>query len=74
MAFEARDLMIDVFPDQAVFLAKRCTDASPPPKPAPCLPPSCARNSAKAMDFAEESPRLAPMAVFREQLRQALRS
>lgn len=73
MAFEARDLMIDVFPHATRPGELACVTASPPPKPE-CKAPSCARNSAKAEADEEDSVQLAALPVFRQQLRLALRS
>jgi hypothetical protein len=70
MAFDAKDLMIDVFPgrDEAWM---QC-GANSPGAPAPCQPPSCQKNSAKAEEDEYERAALPSLAVMREQLRQAL--
>jgi hypothetical protein len=74
MAFEATDLMIDVFPERAEFLAANCITASPggDPKPAPCPAPSCQKNSARAAEDEDYGAELPALAVLRERLRQAL--
>jgi hypothetical protein len=67
MTFLVRDLMLNVLPE---LKADRCQPITNPP-PAPCLPPSCAKNSAKAEE--DEASSLA-LAVLREQLHEALRA
>jgi hypothetical protein len=67
MTFHVRDLMLDVLPEM-------CAPDTGRPAPAPCQPPSCAKNSAKAEEDEEESVPLAALAALREQLREALRS
>jgi hypothetical protein len=71
MAFEAKDLMIDVFPDRdEVWM--HCGTNSPPEAPVPCQPPSCQKNSAKAEEDEDDRAELATLAVLRQELRQAL--
>lgn len=70
MAFEAQDLMVNVFPESDPWQMGPCDATTPPP--APCAPPSCKGNSAKA--FAEEGVYLPALAALREQLQQTLRS
>jgi hypothetical protein len=65
MAFEAKDLMWDVFA-QGDPLRMKCQDTTPPPVP-PCKPPS-----AKA--FTEDGVELPPLAALREQLQHELPS
>jgi hypothetical protein len=65
--FQVRDLMSDVLPAIMADCGLRTGDA-------PCNPPSCANNTAKAADDGEENAGLAPLAVLREQLQEALRS
>ena len=72
MAFEAKDLMVDVFPDRDGIWEMNCATASPPGAPAPCQPPSCQKNSAKAEEDEDDRPEFPALAVLREQLRQAL--
>jgi hypothetical protein len=74
MAFEARDLMINVLPDRDLLAVMACTEASPgAPRPPECKAPSCAQNSAPK-ELEEEGVQLADLAVLREQLQLALRS
>jgi hypothetical protein len=75
MAFEARDLMIDVLPKHDEFYmgcGVISPDAPAPPPPQPCPDPSCVNNSAPAAEPYDERGQLAPLAVLREQLHQAL--
>jgi hypothetical protein len=64
MAFEAQDLMMDVFPERDSWQIGRCDAPTATPQP-PCKPPSV-----KA--FPEEGVQLPPLAALREQLHQAL--
>lgn len=68
MTFGVRDLMFDILPP---LQADRCQPITNNP-PAPCQPPSCAKNSAKAEADEDEGSSLAALAVLREQLREAL--
>jgi hypothetical protein len=75
MAFEVRDLMVDVFPeDQAGIDYLACPANSPnaPAPPQPCPAPSCANNSARAEGFEERAVRLPALTELREQLRLSL--
>jgi hypothetical protein len=69
MMFQVRDLMSDVVP---AAMSHRCEPRTGGPEP--CLPPSCANNTAKAAEDEGESAGLPGLAMLREQLQQALRS
>jgi len=65
MAFEAQDLMLDVFPERDPWQMGPCENQTIPPAPAPCKPPS-------AKVFTEEGVQLPSLAALREQLIQTL--
>jgi hypothetical protein len=72
MTFEARDLMIDLFPAQEPVGPIACGEVSaPPPAPQPCRPPSCKGLSWNARNQSSDLPDLR---ILRELLRRALRS
>lgn len=70
MTFGVRDLMFNVLPE---LRADRCQPITNPP-PAPCLPPSCAKNSAKAEEEEDEGSSLAALTELRDELHEALRA